>query len=193
MNHHHHKIRESWLVDAVHTLNRKVFIPAGYEVPDDTKVTCGWPSRGAIAKRKTLGECWPRSRSAKNINEIFLSPTMDDAVDVLGVLVHELVHAIDDCKHGHKAPFRKIAVAVGLEGKMTSTVAGDALTAKLEAIQDALGDYPHAELTPPPPKQKSRQLKLECNDCGAVWRMSNKWLSLATCCPCCQSENIESV
>ena len=186
--------REEYLNAATKSLAADVFGPAGYTVPDDVKLTCGWPSKGATsAKKMAIGECWPRSRSADKVNEIFLSPIMSDTITVLDVLTHELVHAIDDCKHGHKAPFRKIAVAVGLEGKMTSTVAGEALTAKLETIRGTLGDYPHGELTPPKPKQKSRQLKLECNDCGAVWRMSRQWMEQAVCCSVCRSENIQSV
>ena len=185
--------RENYLQSAIPLLQRDVF-GSKFTIPSDVKITCGWPSSGGTSqRRKTLGECWPRSRSASNVNEIFLSPILADTVRTFDVLVHELVHAILDCRGGHKAPFRKIAVAVGLEGKMTDTVAGAEVTAKLEAIKAELGDYPHGELTPPGPKQKSRQLKLECTDCTAVWRMSNKWLVLATACPVCQSENIQAV
>ena len=76
---------------------------------------------------------------------------------------------------------------------MRSTEIGESLKLKLESIVKELGEYPHKELTPPGPKQKSRQLKLECNDCGAIWRMSRRWMDQATNCPCCKSENIERV
>jgi len=185
--------REEYLGAATKSLAADVFGPAGYTVPDDVKLTCGWPSKGATsAKKMAIGECWPRSRSADSVNEIFISPVQADTITVLDVLTHELVHATLDCKHGHKAPFRKIAVAVGLEGKMTSTIAGEALTAKLEAIRDALGDYPHAELTPPPPKEKSRQLKAECLECGWIGYQSKKFLDKVYRCCCCPSENVRT-
>jgi ribosomal protein S27E len=77
---------------------------------------------------------------------------------------------------------------------MTATVAGDALRSKFVDIQKKLGNYPHAAIDLSGlKKQKSRQLKIECLDCGAVWRMSRKWLAQVTACPVCQSGNIKSV
>lgn len=187
--------REQYLVSAIHELAASVFGPADYEIPADVKVTCGWPSKGGLAsRRKTVGQCFARSCSDVGVNEIFISPTQADTSDVLDILTHELVHAIDDCENGHRAPFRRIAIAVGLTGKMTATVAGDALRSKFVDIQKKLGNYPHAAIDLSGlKKQKSRQLKIECLDCGAVWRMSRKWLAQVTACPVCQSGNIKSV
>ena len=187
--------REEWLIKAMRELDDVAFSPVNHPIPSDVQVTCGWPSKGGLGSRKkTIGQCFPRAASDVGVNEIFISPTQADTIDVLQTLVHELVHAIDDCESGHKAPFRRIAVAVGLTGKMTATEAGDELRSKLSAIQEKLGDYPHAALDlSGQKKQKSRQLKLECFDCGAVWRMSLKWLTQVTACPVCQSNNIESV
>jgi len=177
--------REQYLTDCVNALTG-VF--TGYILPP-VNVSCSWPG-GSSNRNKTIGQCWPRSASDAGINEIFISPTIDDPVSALEILCHELIHAIDDCEHGHRKEFTKIMRDIGLEGKPTATHASERLHAELTRIADKLGDYPHNKLTPNKPKQKGRQLKALCGDCSAVWRMSGQWLQLATCCPVCQSTNI---
>ena len=186
--------RETYLNKCAEELSVRVFAPAGHEVPDDVKVTCGWPSsRGMSEKSRTVGQCFARSMSDAGINEIFISPTIADSVEAMGILVHELVHAVDDCKNGHKAPFKRIAQSVGLTGKMTATTIGDELKAKLEAIAKKLGEYPPAEIsTTARKKQSTRMIKLACNDCGAVWRMARSWAVQATRCPVCAGENLSN-
>ena len=178
--------REEYLIKATTELGF-LFDRYGYEIPD-VKVSCSWPGGGSA--NKCIGECWPKSRSAAGINEIFISPVIDEPVKALDILTHELIHAIDDCEHGHRKEFSKIMKKVGLEGKPTATHAGERLHAELTEIVEFIGDYPHSKVTPAGPKQKSRQLKATCDDCGAVWRMSSKWLLQAVCCPCCTQENI---
>jgi len=187
--------RETYLNKAVRELNTRVFKRAGYEVPSDVKVTCGWPSKSATSRKsRRIGECWPRSVSAAGVNEIFISPTIADSVDVLDILAHELIHAIDDCVNGHRAPFKRIALAIGLEGKMTSTTAGEELKATFEKIVAKLGEYPHATMDfTNRKKQSTRLLKLECFSCEAIWRMSRKWAELVECCPVCSGDSVECV
>ena len=178
--------RETYLNKGVKAL-ASLFQKQGYELPP-VNVSCSWPGGGSARTR--IGECWARSASKAGVNEIFISPTIDDPIKALDVLAHELIHAIDDCQHGHRKEFTKIMRAIGLEGKPTATVAGERLHGELEKITAKLGDYPHQALNRPGPKQKSRQLKAVCSDCGAVWRMSNQWLQQVTACPCCQSANV---
>lgn len=173
--------REQWLEAGVAALNEQVFTPAHYGLPP-VKVSCSWPGGGSARKR--IGECWPRSYSKAGINEVFISPRIADPVAALDILTHELVHAIDDCQHGHKGAFIRIGKQVGLQGKPTSMAAGEGLRAVLTGIAAALGPYPHSELDlSARKKQSTRNLKHECPDCGAVWRMAGKWEP--TCCPCC--------
>ena len=174
--------REEWLQAAVRELQADVFTPAALEIPADVKVSCGWPSSGGVRSSKgmTIGQCFSRSCSKANINEIFISPTQNDSVKVLDVLAHELIHAIDDCQNGHKAPFKRMAHAIGLEGKMTATTAGEALKALLQAIVKRLGDYPHEELDiSNRKKQTTRMMKVECSDisCGFSFRASRKQIA----------------
>ena len=186
-----HANREAWLIEALPLLQAEVFGPAGLTIPSDVKVACSWPGGGSARKR--IGECWPRAFSAAKVNEMFISPRIAEPVPALDILAHELIHAIDDCKSGHKAPFRKMALAIGLEGKMTATHAGEKLRPVLEGIVAKLGAYPHSQLDlSARKKQTTRNIKCVCTDedCGAVFRMTQSWIDRANIdlkCPVCEA------
>lgn len=180
--------REEYLREAAYHIGFIFQRYADVELPE-FQVSCSWPGGGSANKR--IGECWPRSWSGAGINEIFISPMIEDSVRALDILCHELVHAVDDCKDGHGPIFTKMARAIGLEGKPTATHAGERLHAELREIVDQLGPYPHKKLTNNGKKQKNRQIKLQCSDCGAIWRMSRTVAQQASTCPCCQSDDIE--
>jgi hypothetical protein len=166
--------REAWLQAGVALLASEVFGPLNYTVPA-VNVSCSWPGGGSARKR--IGECWPTRLSAAKINEVFISPVIADGVAALDILAHELVHAVDDCKSGHKAAFVKIARAIGLDGKPTATFAGPALKAKLAAMVEKLGAYPHAALNlSGRKKQTTRNIKVVCTVCEFTYRTSQKWL-----------------
>lgn len=174
--------RESWLLEATKLLKTD-FATIESEIPGKVHVTCGWPSTGGRAgKRQTIGECWQSDCSEEGFVEIFINPMISDSIEVLGTLVHELVHA---CGHkGHQGQFRVLAQAIGLEGKMTTSTVGETLMVRLKEITAELGDYPHAKLVPKSQKtQGTRMLKLQCGSCGWMARTSRKWmdLGLPTC------------
>ncbi len=181
--------REQWLEAGVRELWLN-FKQAGFELPA-VKVSCSWPGGGSARKR--IGECWKREMSKAKVNEIFVSPLIADPVQALDILAHELCHAVDNCEHGHKPPFVKIARAIGLEGKPTATHAGDKLRKDLEQIVKKIGKYPHATLDlSTRKKQSTRNLKCMCTDedCGCVWRMTQSWVDRAGTdlnCPVCGS------
>ena len=168
--------REQWLVLGMQELTSKVFQVENIEVPTDIKVSCGFPLTGGKNSRKqTIGNCFSRSASENKINEIFISPVLSESERVLDVLSHEMIHAIDDCQSGHKGAFRKMAKAIGLEGKMTSTSAGEKLTEKLKEIISRIGNYPHGEVsTNVAKKQTTRNIKVACDNCGFSYRTSRK-------------------
>lgn len=166
--------REAWLERLVAAL-RPAFADLGYPLPERIRVSCGWPSRGGTARnRKAIGQAWSPKCSADGTHETFLSPVLGTAEDVGHVLVHELVHHAVGVEAGHKGPFRKLAVAIGLEGKMTATVAGEALRQRLHGLAEELGPYPHAALSALDgrKKQSTRMLKVTCEDCGCIVRMT---------------------
>lgn len=169
--------REDWL-NAATTEMKPWFVAEAAPLPETLRVSCGWPSRGGqSAKKRSIGQCWNPIASADGTTEVFISPVLADAVRVLDVLVHELVHAAVGVDKGHKGPFRKLAKALGLEGKMTETNAGPELTERLNVLAEKLGPYPHASLDAKLglKKQGTRMLKASCPDCGYTVRLTAKW------------------
>ncbi len=139
--------REEWLHMAIEAL-RPEFEKIDFPLPEKIHVSVGF---GYGAKRESatiLGQCWARSVSEDGVNHIFISPEMNDAARVLDVLIHELVHAADDVKSGHKGDFAKAAKALGLTGKMTATVATPELAETLRELANGIGPYAHAALYP---------------------------------------------
>ena len=180
--------REIWFNKSLPLLDDLVFKPVGEKIPDLVRIGVGSLNG---RKTKTLGVCFSQAASEQKTIEITLNPTLNDTQEVLAVLCHEVIHAIDNDLNGtslwgHKGQFRTIALSIGLEGKMTSTVAGKDLTAKIDSIIEKIGKYPHATMKFLPAKQGTRLLKIFC-DCSFSFRVSAKqaWRMQVTDCPCC--------
>src|SRR5437879_517916 len=101
---------------------------------------------GHCSQKPTDRRIWSNTRSGDDHFEILVSPVIADSMRVAGILAHELIHASVGVQHGHKGPFRQMAKALGLEGKMTATTEGEAFKRLLTPILEAVGPYPHAEL-----------------------------------------------
>lgn len=175
------KTREEWLEAAV-KLMEPVFKGANYTVLP-VRVSCGWPSsRGLSGKKRCLGEAWARAASSDNVAQIFISPWLEKPLEpqgVLATLIHEVVHTVVGHAEGHNKVFGKCARAVGLDGKLTATLAGERLTEDFKAWLAKLGPYPHCKLDQsksPKKKQTTRMVKCECPECGYTARVSRKWL-----------------
>ena len=187
--------REEYLQKAKDELNERVFKQAGYEIPE-VKISCSWALGTADKNKKTLGQCVPRSWSKANINEIMIMPTVDDSEQVIDPFAHELVHAVDDNKSGHGAGFRKICLAVGLNGsrQMRYACAGDELKQTISEIVKDIGLYPHSELQiHKRKKQSTRMLKVSCTECNFSYRTSRKNIGMManTICNGCGSDSLE--
>ena len=170
--------REQWLSQATTEL-RSLFKQHGVDLPHEVRSSCGFPSKSALsAKNRRSGECWSARASADSHAEIFISPTISDSMRVLDILAHELVHACHP-NDGHGSKFGKTARAIGLEGKLTATTAGESFKRWAEPVLARLGVYPHADLIPSnaQKKQTTRLLKCVCRDCGYTVRVAGKWLT----------------
>lgn len=188
------QFREEWLHNAVEKVG-VLLAAVGVTVPQ-VRVAAGWPSSGGLGqKKRVLGECWKPEVAEDGISQIFLNPLMIDPVEILGVLVHELIHAWDKGEHKHAGPFVKACKDVGLTGPWTATSVGDDLRVQLAQIADDLGEYPHSKLNPfiERKPQTTRQIKVECSECGCIVRMTRTWIDkgLPTC--YCGTEMTESV
>lgn len=175
--------REAWLNLITNKYLRPHFTNAGYTIPDNIRLSCSLASGGIHTKRHqkrfTLGECYPASMSSDNSIQIMIVPNLADSAKVIDVLIHELCHATVGNNEGHNKVFAKCAHAVGLEGKMTSTVAGEALLTLINQWVASEGEYPHSQLNARYTKQTTRNLACKCLKCGYALRTSSKWLKLA--------------
>lgn len=181
-----HATREAWLMAGVQRIT-PIFAAQGHVVPP-VRVSIGWSGSG---QRSThIGECWPTTRSADGINQIFIVPSLDDAVQVLDVLTHELVHAVDDCQHGHGKVFKEIALSVGLEGpRMRSASAGQLLRGRLTAIAAALGPFPHGRLSRRPPRAMNpNPPRAQCPRCDYRLAIPKKFLHIGP--PICPAHQV---
>jgi predicted Zn-ribbon and HTH transcriptional regulator len=167
--------REQWLLDAIKLIENEVFKPVGENVTE-MRVSVGLPSKRALSsKNRRIGECWSGNASADGVPTVFISPLEEDAVGVLAILAHEMIHAKGI--NGHGKDFKLVAMKIGLDGPMTATHADTKLTAQLEKVKEKLGDYPHVALDPSNrKKQTTRLIKCMCRDCGYIVRTTDKWL-----------------
>jgi hypothetical protein len=185
--------RESWLVQAVALLSAELLTPLGYKLPDKIRVSVGFPyGRRGGKGQHAIGQCWSAKASSDGFHEIFISPELDKADRVTDVLIHELVHVVAGIEAGHRKAFRNVAVACGLEGQMTATVASSELQKRIKGWLGSLPKYPHRSLLPGkggdgPKKQGTRMRKLVCTEesCGYTVRTSQKWIDVGLpVCPC---------
>ncbi|WP_051468416.1 hypothetical protein [Actinomadura oligospora] len=136
------------------------------EVPE-VYVSVSFPTTGARSG-KTIGQCHYSSKDGRP--HLLVHPYLDDPIDVLETLLHELVHAVVGGGVGHSGPFATLAKALGFEAPMTSTPASPELKWALRRVATrGLGLYPHAALQRVLPKQTTRQRKIVCPnlDCPA--------------------------
>lgn len=174
--------REQWLLKAVDHFRSGLFRDHGAEIPE-VRVSVGFPGKNA---RKVVGVYYKTTACLDGIPQIYISPVHRDPVAALDTLVHELVHA---CRPdaGHGKDFRKLALAVGLQGPMRSASAGPELKERLNTLAQELGEFPHAGINLADRKKQTTRLnKAECRECGYTVRVTAKWLESigAPLCPC---------
>lgn len=177
--------RQQWLELAVEALRTK-FAAAGYTVPQNIRVSIGWPKRAASCG--AIGECWSTEASSDLHSELFVSPQLVTGGLVVAVLAHELVHATVGTAAGHLKPFKECATKIGLQGPMRATTAGPEFTAWMETQFKRIGPYPAGFLTDTP-KQGTRMHKCKCSTCGYTVRITRMWLTLAGP-PICPTDRI---
>ena len=88
--------------------------------------------------------CLSRSLNKGNLNEIIIVPIRIETIDILGVIAHEVVHAIDDCKNGHGKAFQDISYNMRLTDCKRVNLTDFRETIRLyESFGDQLGRFPH--------------------------------------------------
>jgi hypothetical protein len=151
--------REQWLTSAVNQIIELVFKPHDLRQPPILRVACG------ILPSKWAGACSNPEYADDAAVHIWISPKLGtgDEMEILGTLVHELVHA--HCfaegytEHKHGAPFSSVIRTVGLEGKPAQATAyeGTELWSTLQGVAASLGEYPHRPLRGKPKKTRQTE------------------------------------
>ena len=201
INHLIAKDREAWLMEASEYLIDDILAPAFTALSLDVKApSIRYSVSYAPNTRtgsKTLGVCSKSTASTGGHNEIYISPELDGSQSskVLAVLLHELIHAYDDCINGHNGRFSKIARHIGYKTPLTELNPSDSLTELLNSYVDVLGDIPHDKMDYDSikPKQTTRHKAVICGlGCGFKFRTSQKQIDLMTLstCLCCGADSL---
>ena len=175
-----YETREAWL-NAFVMYSREHFARVGAPLPEKIRVSVGFTSTGSRSKR--IGECWHDAASADGYFEIFLKPTIETEVRMADILTHELCHAAAGIEAGHGPGFKRVANALGLVGRMTSTTASPDWYSWALPILSELGEMPYGVLSEgqgkstAKPKQKTNLLKVECTACGWLARVTAKHIA----------------
>ena len=176
--------REAWLNKATDLINNH-YAKKGYSLEDirsEIMISCGYPPNTRTgSKNTTFGVHINPLASESGKHEIFLNPIMANSLEVIDVLAHELVHAIQThlfpkCKKAHGKEFIKICKAVDMTGskKFAQAEASEDFKKDLNDIIHKIGEYPHSaiNLNAKRKKQSTRNIKVECSNCSYSYRTS---------------------
>jgi len=149
--------REKWLEDAYSKL--KGVFPASYDLPQTASISVG------DCGMDVLGRCYNATIHTGNLFTIILDFTEDRPLNVLGTLLHEMIHCLEGCRnHGNK--FMKVCFEVGLAMvcKNGHTEITEQLKPRLEKIAQELGPFPHKKIVRPIRDRNMREpaIKLIC-------------------------------
>lgn len=180
-----HESRDMWLRAATSAL-RPYFEGCGYMLPENIRYAVAFTSAGR--KGSLPGETWHASEDGHF--EIIIKADQFDAVEILGVLVHQLIHAALPPDAGHGKVFKEAMMQLGMIGAPRYCMPGPLLRRQLEDIAAGLGPLPHAKLdieanpldrgkpADRRKKQKVHMIRVECEaeGCGYNVRMTKKWV-----------------
>jgi hypothetical protein len=140
-----HRYAEEWLDHAV-GLYRPIFSAGGYEIPP-VLLSVGFSDGGykPSRKRNAIAICYSREFSPDGVNQIIFTPLRTEPMDLLWLLGHELIHAVDDCVHGHGPVFDEIAQTVGYWPNKKATLSDlKKFDLKMATMVQELGRYPRS-------------------------------------------------
>jgi hypothetical protein len=183
--------REAWLTHFAEKYLWPRIEVAGGQRPQKYRVSVGFPKGRRGGKGHSIGQCWSQEVSADQTCEIFVSPELD-AEQAVAVLAHETIHASVGVQCGHRAPFKKLALAIGLSGPMRATVPTAEFEKTIRTWIAVESTYPHAPLSAStsPTRPGSRLLKVCCEGCGYTVRVTRQWLNIAS--PLCPDPNCDA-
>lgn len=134
--------RRLWLGHAVVELRHLLGV-AGLTLPARVLVTTG-PTM-LVHGHPAAGQCDRSGARADGLSVITINPSESGATRVLEILIHELIHAADNCCSQHGDWFQAWAAHLGLTwptGFPAYTSAGPHLRRQLDEFAKGLGLYP---------------------------------------------------
>lgn len=180
--------REEWLAILASRTLAEISTRIDYtEEETSVKLSCGFPATQG-KRNKVLASLVPPTASQDFNAEVFVTPELSDKHEVAKAILPLLVSvATGDYKRG--ASYRNALRSLRLN------LAGAPTPPWAYAIVENLPAYPHAQIElPPVAKQSTRLIKVACNPCGYIARVSRRTLSAfgAPICPVCAQSFTES-
>ena len=168
--------REEWLIKAIETIDEEIF--NGNLGSKETKyqVSMGWTKSS-----KALGETiYPYDGEDVTLDDFFpvtihIRCDIKDPVQILGVLVHECIHAFMNIKN-HGKDFKHVALGVGFEKPITKYYPSSALISRLEDIYKKLGEFPGkaVHIHKIEKEKKKNMVVFFCPECGFEVKTNKK-------------------
>lgn len=162
--------REQW-AEAIAAALREPLSELGIEPtgrPRQVRIALA-PLRGAL-----LGLCYGSQKSVNgDTNLITISTDQGSALELVHTVLHELLHAYDDCKSGHRGRWKRWAEIIGMKAKghtrglVAETLVCDALA---EVGAPALHVQTQSKKIARPPSQ----IKFTCPSCDHHVHMPTK-------------------
>lgn len=171
--------RETWLREAVALINDRLFNGEVDIASHPYQIACGWTKRStAIGETITPKPDAPAEYLFPTTIHIRVS--IEDPVEILGVLVHEFIHAFYNI-HGHGKDFGKHAKRVGFCRPFTKYYPSEDMVLKLKDLYNEMiihfGEWPGKPIKITPKEEKEKQKNtyvLFCPECGYEVRVSRK-------------------
>lgn len=166
--------REAWLTK-VGTAMQGWFVDLGFPLPA-FEIRTGFPSVGR--RSPNITESWTQDDGASYV--IFVRPDRSDSIEVAAAVAFQLCRIAVGERDSHGYLFRHLAISIGLKGTKSESPPGTLFKELAKPLLENAGPLPSPDITPTDQEKKTRQttrlVKVACEECGYVVRVSRKWL-----------------
>ncbi len=166
--------REEWLKKAANLMS-SWYDDLGFPLPK-YEIQSGFPSSGQ--RSNTVAESWTHDNGASFV--LIVRPDQNDSLTVGAAIAQQLCSIAAGPKDQFGHLFQHLAISIGLRGKKFETPPGQVFKELFRPIEKTIGSIPESETMTQnyvrSGKQTTRLIKVSCNECGYVARVSRKWI-----------------
>lgn len=166
--------RDQWLKSTVSAMS-SWYEDLGFPLPE-IEVQTGFPSSGQ--RGQNVAESWSLDNGESYV--VVVRPDVADPLRIAAAVAHQLCFVAVGQKDQHGHLFRHVAISIGLRGTKAERTPGEVFKELVRPILEDLGPLPSSIPEPAAPKgsskQTTRMIKVSCNECGYVARVSRKWI-----------------